>query len=124
MNWDALSIVLIGALVIERLLEAVGDPIVALIPGGVNPNVKRLVYLVVGSVLGGLTGLNILPIFALAPIAGQIVTALAFGAGSQVIHAIIDAVSKKENQIPPPTVTSFGSGDISVTSAPTTKLTQ
>jgi len=102
MNWDALSIVLIGALVIERLLEAVGEPIIALIPGGVNPNLKRLVYLVIGSVLGGLTGLNMLPIFGLAPVAGQIVTAVAFGSGSQVIHAIIDAVSKKENVVTPP----------------------
>jgi hypothetical protein len=97
-NWSAIATVLSMSIVVERLLEAFGEPVVKMI-GKVRPDVKRIVYLLLGSALGWALGLNAFPAFVRYPIVGDIMTALLLGAGSQVIHAIIGSLQAKENVI-------------------------
>ena len=88
MNWEVLAMVLSMSVVIERLLEAIGEPIIRII-GKAPKDVKRLLYLVIGTVAGWMLGANAFPAFSRYQVVGQIVTALLVGAGSQVIHAIM-----------------------------------
>lgn len=91
MNWEALAIVLLVSIVVERILEAVGEPICATI-GNVNPNIKRLAYLIIGSALGWGTGLNAFPVFERWVFTGFLLTAILIGSGSQVVHGLLSAL--------------------------------
>lgn len=100
MDWDVIVVVLMVAIIVERLLEAIGEPFWALIqnPGPNIPNIKRIVSIAIGSVVGWATGLNAIPAFTKWPAAGYILTAVMIGAGSAVIHSIIATLEALQKQ--------------------------
>ena len=105
MDGTVMLAVLGVAILIERVLEAFGEPIWAIIGqylGKVDANVKRLVSMLIGSAAGWATGINGFPVFERYPIMGYIATALLIGAGSEIVHAVITLVEALKEKLTTP----------------------
>jgi hypothetical protein len=98
MNWSAIATVLSMSVVVERVLEAVCEPIINL-AGAIKPEFKRILYLLMGTGVGYALGLNAFPAFVKFPAVGDIMTALLLGSGSQVVHAVIGSLQARGNQV-------------------------
>lgn len=106
MDQTVMLAVLGVAILIERVLEAFGEPVWAIISkylGTADANVKRLVYMVIGSLSGWATGINGFPVFERYPIMGYIATALLIGAGSEIVHAVITLIEALKEKATTPT---------------------
>jgi hypothetical protein len=90
MDYAALAAAIVAAIILEKLFEAVFGPLWKQFAW---PNIyKFYAAMVIGTALGVATGLNALPVFTAAPLAGRALTALLIGVGPSILYDLLDKV--------------------------------
>ena len=90
MDYAQLAAAVVAAIILEKLFEAIFGPLWKKL--GWDPFFKLYAAMIVGAGLGFATGLNALPVFALSPMVGRVLTALFIGCGSSVVYDLLDKV--------------------------------
>jgi len=88
MNFEALALSIAAAWLVMQFVEEIIKPFWDKFE--LDSFYLKYVAMAVGAVVGWFTGLNAFPVFATAPVVGQVLTSLAIGLGPSFIYNLVD----------------------------------
>lgn len=90
MDMGAMGAAIVAAIVLMRVVEQVVKPFFERYE--LDKFWLPYIALVVGGVLAWFTGLNALPVFAVSPVVGRVLTCLIIGLGPSFIYDLLDEI--------------------------------